>query len=144
LYRHFTRRLNFDSCAKKNSGDDNYVELKPLAVSRRTLLQSAGAGFAYLALAGLLGAADKSAVKPLNPKQPHFPAKAKRIIFLFMEGAMSSVDAFEYKPELQNSDGKSGPGGGALTASKFQFKQFGESRSWFLQPRLVGKKQVAH
>src|SRR5580658_6165110 len=103
-----------------------------LPVSRRTLLRSANAGFGYLALAGLLGeaavkasAADKSAVKPLSPKPPQFPAKAKRIIFLFMEGAMSSVDTFEYKPELQSNDGKSGPGGGTLTASKFQFKQFG-------------------
>jgi len=99
--------------------------------SRRSLLRSAGAGFGYFALAGLLGAAEKTGPKPLEPKQPHFAPKAKRIIFLYMEGAVSSVDTFEYKPELQKNGGKSGPGGGTLTASKFQFKQYGNTGSWF-------------
>jgi hypothetical protein len=107
----------------------------PHPVSRRSLLKSAGAGFGYLALAGLLGQqtarAIVSADKPLAPRTPHFPAKAKRIIFVFMEGAMSGVDTFEYKPELQANDGKGGPGGGKLTASKFAWKQYGESGSWF-------------
>ena len=87
--------------------------------SRRTLLKSAGAGFGHLALAGLLGqAAAKAATsKPLSPRPPHFPAKAKRIIFLFMEGAISSLDTFEYKPEIERSAGKSGPGGGVITPS---------------------------
>jgi hypothetical protein len=105
-------------------------------ISRRSLLKSAGGGFGYLALAGLLGhatarslAADKS--KPLAPRAPHFPAKAKRIIFVFMEGAMSGVDTFEYKAELQANDGKGGPGGGKLTASKFAWKQYGQTGSWF-------------
>jgi hypothetical protein len=99
--------------------------------SRRSVLRSAGAGFGYFALAGLLGAAEKSAPKPLEPKQPHFAPKAKRIIFLFMEGAISSVDTFEYKAELQKNGGKSGPGGGTLTASQFKFKQYGQTGSWF-------------
>jgi hypothetical protein len=103
--------------------------------SRRALLRSAGAGFGYLALAGLLGrhatATAASAAKPLDPKQPHFPARAKRIIFLFMEGAMSGVDTFDYKPELQRNGGKSGPGGGVLAASQFQFQQYGQTGSWF-------------
>ena len=110
----------------------------PLLISRRGLLRSAGAGFGYLALAGLLGqqnakaaTSEKSAPNPLAPKAPHFPAKAKRIIFIFMEGAMSGVDTFDYKPELQNNGGKSGPGGGTLTASRFKFKQYGETGSWF-------------
>jgi hypothetical protein len=110
----------------------------PLLISRRTLLRSAGAGFGYLALAGLLGrqnaraaASEKSEPNPLLPKAPHFPAKAKRIIFVFMEGAMSGVDTFDYKPELQSNGGKSGPGGGTLTASRFNFKQYGETGSWF-------------
>ena len=67
-------------------------------VSRRRALKAAGTGFGYLALAGMLG---QSAAKaragsdqnpapgPLAPKPPHFPAKAKRIIFLFMSGAIS-------------------------------------------------------
>ncbi|HMF78375.1 MAG TPA: DUF1501 domain-containing protein [Bryobacteraceae bacterium] len=113
-------------------------DVNNLNTSRRSLLRSAGAGFGYFALTGLLGesarkasAAEAIATQPLLPKQAHFPAKAKRIIFLFMEGAMSGVDTFEYKPELQKNGGKSGPGGGTLTASKFQFKQYGQSGAWF-------------
>ena len=104
--------------------------------SRRTLLRSAGAGFGHLALTGLLGAAAGKAATaskngPLHPKLAHFAPKAKRIIFLFMEGAISSVDTFEYKPELQKNGGKPGPGGGTLTASRFAFKQYGQTGSWF-------------
>jgi hypothetical protein len=119
---------------------------KPFLTSRRALLQSAGAGFGYLALAGLLGDAaakaattDRSVSSPLAPKQPHFKPRAKRIIFLFMEGAMSTLDTVEYKLDLVKSDGKSGPGGGTLTASKFQFKQFGATGSWFseLMPQIA-------
>src|SRR5207253_3740583 len=69
--------------------------------------------------------------KPLAPKLPHFTRKAKRIIFVFMNGAMSQHDTFEYKPQLQKDGGKPGPGGGTLTASKFKFRQYGETGSWF-------------
>src|ERR1035438_10352731 len=72
-------------------------------VSRRRFLQTAGAGFGYLALAGMLGAQQRRQ-SPLEPKEPHFPVKAKRIIFCFMEGAMSQMDTFEYKPTLQRHD----------------------------------------
>ena len=48
-----------------------------------------------------------------------------------MQGAMSQVDTFEYKPQLQKNGGKVGPGGGTLTASKFKFKQYGETGTWF-------------
>jgi hypothetical protein len=105
--------------------------------SRRTLLQSAGAGFGYVALAGLLGLSNKAFAEhagptdPLAPKQPNFTPKAKRIIYLFMEGAMSNVDTFEYKADLFKHDGKSGPGGGTLNAPKFKFNQYGQSGSWF-------------
>jgi hypothetical protein len=108
------------------------------AVSRRQVLRSAGAGFGYLALAGLLGqnaqrsaAAGPDGPKPLAPKKPHFPARAKRIIFLFMQGAVSQMDTFEYKPRLQKDGGKPGPGGGALSASKFKFRQYGQTGTWF-------------
>jgi len=108
---------------------------KPLPLSRRSVLRSAGAGFGYLALAGLLGKQSALGgglpVNPLLPKKPHFEAKAKRIIFIFMEGAMSGVDTIDYKAELQKSDGKSGPGGGKLVASKFGFKQYGQTGTWF-------------
>ncbi|MCC7373393.1 MAG: DUF1501 domain-containing protein [Verrucomicrobiales bacterium] len=112
---------------------------QPLLLSRRSVLKSAGGGFGYLALAGLLGqaglksraASAAAAVNPLLPRAPHFAAKAKRIIFIFMEGAMSGHDTFDYKPELQKNDGKGAPGGGKLTASKFAFKQYGQTGSWF-------------
>lgn len=103
-------------------------------LSRRSLLRSAGAGFGYFALSGLLGQQTLRAAnvaKPLAPKSPHFLPKAKRVIFLFMEGAMSGVDTFDYKPELQKNGGKGGPGGGTLTASKFAFKQYGQTGTWF-------------
>ncbi|RYD30523.1 MAG: DUF1501 domain-containing protein, partial [Verrucomicrobiaceae bacterium] len=60
-----------------------------------------------------------------------FKPRAKRVIFIFMEGAMSGMDTFEYKPELQKNGGKTAPGGGTLTASKFSFKQYGQTGSWF-------------
>ena len=110
----------------------------PFTVSRRNILRSAGVGFGHLALSGLLGSiAGKAAAQELNsnnplaPKRPPLLAKAKRIIFLFMEGAISSVDTFEYKPELEKRRGKSGPGGGTLTASRFNFKQYGQSGAYF-------------
>jgi hypothetical protein len=107
-------------------------------VSRRELLKSVGAGFGHLALTGLLAetavkasAAEAALPKPLAAKKPHFTPKAKRIIFLFMQGAMSQVDTFEYKAQLQKDGGKSGPGGGKLTASQFKFRQHGRSGAWF-------------
>ncbi len=112
-------------------------------ISRRQALQTASAGFGWVALAGMLGQAvpgraDESAgagefpvAGLLEPKAPHFPTRAKRIIFLFMEGAMSQMDTFEYKPQLQRGDGKKGPGGATLAASKFRFTRRGESGAWF-------------
>jgi hypothetical protein len=116
-------------------------QIRPL--SRRAALKSAGAGFGYLALAGLLGeqarAAERAAPKPLAPKPPHFAAKAKRLIFVHMNGAISQHDTFEYKPQLVKDDGKPGPGGGVLTAPKFKFARHGETGSWFseLLPNLA-------
>jgi hypothetical protein len=118
-----------------------------LPFSRRSALKSAGAGFGYLALAGMLGlnapraraGAAPTALDPLAPKLPHFPSKAKRIIFLFMQGAMSQMDTLEYKPQLQKDDGKVAPGGGVLTASKFKFNQYGQTGTWVseLLPNLA-------
>lgn len=110
----------------------------PFVTSRRNVLKMAGAGFGHLALAGLMGSlaskaahAEVNALNPLAPKKPPLPVKAKRIIFLFMEGAMSSVDTFEYKPQLEKLNGKAGPGGGTITASRFKFKQYGQSGAYF-------------
>jgi hypothetical protein len=112
-------------------------------VSRRQVLQSASAGFGMVALTALLEqqakADEKNLPKPLAPKPPHFPAKAKRLIFVHMNGAISHHDTFDYKPQLVKDHGKPGPGGGILTASKFQFRQYGQTGSWFseLLPNLA-------
>src|SRR5262245_4765285 len=102
------------------SSTHSNARMSPL--SRREVLKTAGAGFGYVALAGLLGETSARAAartEPLAPKAAHFKVKAKRIIFLFLEGAMSQMDTWEYKPRLQQDDGKVGPGGGNLVASKF-------------------------
>src|ERR1700726_686234 len=105
-------------------------------VSRSTALKSAAAGFGYLAFARLsTWAAEKeNKDNPLAPKAPHFPAKAKHVIFLCMEGAPSHVDTFDYKPKLTANDGKSMPGArtafAKLLASPWQFKQSGQSGLW--------------
>ncbi len=105
--------------------------LNVIPFSRRRLLQSARAGFGYLALAGMLGQQRAVAAPgPLAPRRPHFTTKAKRIIFLFMEGAMSQMDTFEYKAELQRRDGQVAPGGATLTASKFRFARHGQTGTW--------------
>src|SRR5438067_59382 len=89
-------------------------------VSRRQLLKTASCGFGYLAFAGLSAAEARAAIaNPLAPKGGHFPAKAKRIIFLCMQGGPSHLDTFDYKPKLK--------AGGGLLASPFQFKQHGQS-----------------
>jgi hypothetical protein len=111
-----------------------------LFVSRRQLLQSASGGFGMLALAGLIGQQAKAeTAKPLAPKSPHFPAKAKKLIFVHMNGSMSHHDTFDYKPQLIKDHGKPGPGGGTLTKSKFEYKQHGQTGSWFteLLPNLA-------
>ncbi|MCS7047032.1 MAG: DUF1501 domain-containing protein, partial [Gemmataceae bacterium] len=104
-------------------------------VSRRHMLKSVAGGFGYLAFRAMLGeqaAAQqrRAAPGPLAPRPPHFPAKAKRFIFLFMEGAMSQLDTFEYKPQLQRDDGRIAPGGAILTASKFRFARHGQTGTW--------------
>src|SRR5436190_22728401 len=78
--------------------------------SRREFLRRAGGGFGMIALASLLdgagllsrGLANPSTApaNPLAPKQPHFRAHAKNVIFLFMSGGPSHVDLFDPKPEL--------------------------------------------
>ena len=110
-----------------------------IGISRRQLLKSASAGFGYLALAGLLGQKAAANDGPLAPRTPHLRARAKRIIFLFQEGAMSQMDTFEYKPHLQRNDQRIAAGGAVLTASKFRFAQHGQTGTWMsnLLPNLA-------
>src|SRR6266436_3262129 len=98
--------------------------------SRRAALKSAASGFGYLAFAGLSTWAAEKTASPLAPKSPHFPARAKRVIFLCMEGGPAHLDTFDYKPKLQASGGKSGPGKGKLFPSPFKFEQRGQSGLW--------------
>ncbi|MGZ0170266.1 MAG: DUF1501 domain-containing protein [Planctomycetales bacterium] len=101
--------------------------------SRRQLLQNVSAGFGYLAFAGMSSAqaADEATSNnPLALKTPHFPARAKRVIFLCMPGGPSHVDSFDYKPGLVRDHGKAGKYGGSLLKSPWQFKQRGKSGLW--------------
>ncbi|HLK21675.1 MAG TPA: hypothetical protein VKT81_22150, partial [Bryobacteraceae bacterium] len=70
------------------------------ALSRRELLKASSTGFGAMALAAMLGeqayAATAGAQSPLSEKPPQFPARAKRVIFLFMHGGPSQVDTFDY------------------------------------------------
>src|SRR5438552_7606799 len=74
-------------------------------LTRREALKSAACGFGSLAMAAL-AAEQARAVDPLAPRPPHFAPRAKRVIFLFMQGGVSQVDSFDYKPELERVDGK--------------------------------------
>jgi hypothetical protein len=74
--------------------------------SRRQLLQEAACGFGYLALSGLAHAQQAGSVSDGARTGPHCPARAKRVIFLFMQGGVSQVDSFDYKPALERDDGK--------------------------------------
>lgn len=102
-------------------------------LTRRELLQTASCGFGFLALASLCTEqASAETSNPLAPKAPHFTPRAKRVIFLFMQGAPSHVDTFDYKPQLAKDDGKPAPGKGnrKLLKSPFAFKQHGKSGLW--------------
>jgi len=74
--------------------------------SRREWLRSAACGFGSLALAGLARDAGAAVSNPMLAHAPHFPAKAKRVIFLFMAGGVSHVDSFDYKPRLIRDNGQ--------------------------------------
>jgi hypothetical protein len=110
-------------------------------LSRRELLKVSSAGFGNLALAALLAQEQaKSATNdPLAVKSPHFPARAKRVIFLFMHGGPSQVDTFDYKPLLKRDHGKPLPFARPkvvssetfnLLQSPWAFKQYGQSGAW--------------
>ena len=110
-------------------------------MTRRHLLHSASAGFGSLALSGLLGIeqARAAASDPLAVRAPHFPARAKRVIFLFMHGGPSQVDTFDYKPLLKRDHGKPLPFARPkvvssetfnLLQSPWGFKQYGQSGAW--------------
>ena len=116
-------------------------------VSRRTALKSLSSGFGYLAFAGLAQQAagdDSSDRGPLAPKATHFPATAKRVIFLSMNGGPSHLDLFDHKPKLADHEGRSTANSviaqsKGLMPSPFKFAKHGESGLWFseLCPHLA-------
>jgi hypothetical protein len=90
--------------------------------SRRNWLREVACGFGGVALAGLLAEETSAAsASPLDPRPPHFPARAKRVIFLFMHGGVSHVDTFDPKPELTRRNGQPVP----LPKPKFEFSPTG-------------------
>jgi len=114
-------------------------------LSRRDLLRVSSTGFGSLALAGLLAqeearaAAGTAAPGPLAVKAPHFTARAKRVIFLFMHGGPSQVDTFDFKPLLKRDHGKPLPFARPkvvssetfnLLQSPWGFRQYGQSGAW--------------
>lgn len=116
--------------------------------TRRQVLQSLSSGFGYLAFASLAQQArardEATSQKPLAPKATHFPATAKNVIFLCMNGGPSHVDLFDHKPLLADAAGRKTAesalaGNAALMPSPFEFAQHGESGLWFsdLCPELT-------
>src|SRR5260370_18484122 len=118
--------------------------MEHLFLTRRELLRRSGMGFASLGIASLLASegmltseakAATSSVNPLAPRSPHFPAKAKRVIHLFMNGGPSHVDTFDPKPALARYAGQRLPSGnlrterktGAAFPSPFKLQKYGPS-----------------
>jgi hypothetical protein len=127
--------------------------------SRRDFLLKSGLGLGAAALSGVLpggglfqAAFADELIDPLAPKKPHFTPKVKSVIWLHMDGAPSTLDLYDYKPELVRLAGQDIPasflkgiktstqgGVGKLFASNRTWKQYGESGAWFsdLVPNLA-------
>ena len=113
-------------------------------VSRRAWLKSASCGFGSLACSALAhwDAQAAETNHPLTPREPHFPAAAKNVIFLYMHGGASHIDTFDYRPELEKQKDKNLPdsvntarnqfnqGLTTILPSPWKFRQYGESGAW--------------
>lgn len=113
-------------------------------LSRRWFLRDCGVGLAGIAASSLLSeesrsAEGKAADNPLAPRQPHFPGKAKRVIYIFQAGAPSHLELFDNKPELTKRNGQLPPAellkgyraafinpNSALLGPKFKFARHGK------------------
>jgi hypothetical protein len=123
--------------------DHLYRNLSPKEVSRRWFLRQCSMGLGSIAFAQLLaerGYAETTRIDPLAPKPPQFAPKAKRVIFLFMAGAPSHLELFDYKPQLAKFDGTLPPPellkgyraafinpNSRLMGPKFKFAKYGKS-----------------
>ena len=117
-------------------------------LDRRNFLTQAGTGLGGIALAALLadqklfGSDPFRPEAPFAPRQPHFEAKAKRVLTIFCSGAVSHVDSFDYKPELLKRDGQALPGGDKLVT--FQGAQGNLVKPiWPFKPRGQSGKMVS-
>jgi hypothetical protein len=126
-----------------NCQDDLWRGLSPKQVSRRWFFEQCGVGVGAMALANLLadaGLADTPRTDPLAPEKPPLPAKAKNVIFLFMAGAPSHLELFDYKPQLAKFNGTLPPPellkgyraafinpNSTLLGPKFKFEKYGQS-----------------
>ncbi len=114
-------------------------------LTRRDWLANSACGFGSLALAGLTAGQTQAASNPLSARLPHHPPRAKRMIFLFMQGGVSHVDSYDYKPRLDRDDGKQMPFEDARMIANsgtkkdsaqrvmkplWKFSQHGESGRW--------------
>ena len=100
------------------------------SISRRGALKSLASGFGYLAFAGLAqsqATATERSVGGLTLKAPHFAPRAKRVIFLCMNGGPSHVDTWDPKPQLTKMDGKTISDDGVAMRSPFKFSRYGQS-----------------
>src|SRR6202049_1308799 len=114
---------------------------RPRPLTRREALAKVGGGFGLLALANMVNRSMANAAPaeggglPGALPQLHFKPRAKRVIFLFMNGGMSHVDTFDPKPMLEKYDGQPLPGGAILTQRKtgnlmkspFKFARYGKA-----------------
>jgi hypothetical protein len=127
--------------------DPNFERLQFL--TRRHFFKQSAAGLGALALASLLGddtlgaVAPTASANPLAPKQPHFPGKAKRVIYLHLTGSPPHLDLWDYKPELVKRDGQDCPdeflkgkrfaftsGTPKLLGTRRTFGQYGKNGVW--------------
>src|SRR5438093_13667695 len=122
-----------------NCQDQLYRGADPRFVSRRWFLQQCGVGLGALALNQLL-AQGATTDNPQAPRAPQYTPRAKNVIFLFMAGAPSHLELFDYKPQLANFDGKLPPAdlikgyraafinpSSKLLGPKFKFAKHGRS-----------------
>src|SRR5215212_3806352 len=97
--------------------------MNPRLFSRRDAIRSLVGGSLLMPaiLSQLL--AESAPSDPLSPKPPHFPAKAKRVIFIFSNGGVSHMDTFDFKPKLFAADGRTmGVGGGLSNQQRVLLK----------------------
>lgn len=134
---------------------------QPRPLTRRQLLSRGGMGLGMIGLAGVLeesgllvpgnsAGAATARPAPLDPREPHFPARAKRVVHLFMNGGPSQVDTFDPKPALERYHGQPLPNPNLRTERKtsgalkspFKFERYGQSGIEVSE--LFGKTAAAH